>query len=393
MEKSRSIYFVFVILLAIYNVGYAQHNKLHPDESLIPHLNQVAINFIYNEIANANESSQRRYTAVQSELSQFQNSIQIGKETGGKGDILGRIVDVETDSMNNIYVLDQSLNQILVYNQVGDYLYEIGRSGKGPGEFQNPIDIEIDQNDILYVADRYFRLSVFKKIDRQFVYDKTIQLEHSPDQICIIDKNLFYRAVGLNKNMENSYEQFVVHKISLRDGSLIKSFGKTYQSNVLLVSNQLSDGNLLCDSKNEIVVITYDSTPYFFAFDLDGELQWVTKINSFRQREIREIYENSVPGIKFVGDGNIFDSIQKLQKFGSDFIIGQMISRPSGRNVDFSRVSIQSFVISVKDGEGSFINTPFSNEMILDISKHSIINDLILVNGYPSLSSHIFKEK
>lgn len=57
------------------------------------------------------------------------------------------------DSQKNIYVSDQQLGALNVFNYEGQLLYKFGRSGKGPGEFSEPSGMWVGSGNRLYVAD------------------------------------------------------------------------------------------------------------------------------------------------------------------------------------------------------------------------------------------------
>jgi len=42
---------------------------------------------------------------------------------------------IDKDDQGNIYLLHQRTNSVHVYDRNGDFLYKIGRGGRGPGEF------------------------------------------------------------------------------------------------------------------------------------------------------------------------------------------------------------------------------------------------------------------
>jgi len=51
---------------------------------------------------------------------------------------------ITLDNQENIYALDTSENCILKFDSSGNYLKKIGRKGQGPGEFERPSNLFID---------------------------------------------------------------------------------------------------------------------------------------------------------------------------------------------------------------------------------------------------------
>jgi general stress protein 26 len=126
------------LLLVIYS--YAQANIEHPQEKYIPYLDKIEERVI--SLLPKNNSGQ---SIIKSKIHNAKQIYQIGQKEGPSYQIIGRITSIVTDQENNIYLLDSRKNTVLVYNSIGKYLYQFGRGGRGPGEFQSPIDMAIDE--------------------------------------------------------------------------------------------------------------------------------------------------------------------------------------------------------------------------------------------------------
>ena len=65
--------------------------------------------------------------------------------------------DIALDSSGNIYVVQghgSAEPRVLKFNPAGEYITQWGSRGYGPGQFWVAHSIEIDENDVVYVADR-----------------------------------------------------------------------------------------------------------------------------------------------------------------------------------------------------------------------------------------------
>ena len=60
---------------------------------------------------------------------------------------------VAVDSDENVYVTDEWLHRVSVFDKDGAFLRMFGGHGSGPGQFNRPSGIAIDDNDDLYVSD------------------------------------------------------------------------------------------------------------------------------------------------------------------------------------------------------------------------------------------------
>ena len=73
------------------------------------------------------------------------------------------------DRQDNVYVTDEWLNRISIFDQDGNFLREWGTAGSDDGEFNGPSGITIDAQDVLYIVDsRNHRVQKFTT-DGQFL--------------------------------------------------------------------------------------------------------------------------------------------------------------------------------------------------------------------------------
>ena len=69
---------------------------------------------------------------------------------------------IALDSQDNIYVTDNWLNRVVVFDKTGNYLRKFGESGSKPGQMIRPLGIAFDANDHLYLVDGHnHRIEVF----------------------------------------------------------------------------------------------------------------------------------------------------------------------------------------------------------------------------------------
>ena len=65
--------------------------------------------------------------------------------------IFYRVWDIAVNDQGDIYVLDSGKYRIQKYDKDGHYLQSIGRQGQGPGEFERPAGLYLDQKGNIYV--------------------------------------------------------------------------------------------------------------------------------------------------------------------------------------------------------------------------------------------------
>jgi len=276
MKKIISVivYFILVQLVLVIN-SYAQTTLEHPQEKYIPYLDEIEENSI--SLSPKNNSNQ---STLISKVLDARQIYQIGQKEGPNYQILGRITAIVTDQEKNLYLLDSRKNTVLVYNSLGKYVYQFGRGGRGPGEFQSPIDMAIDDEGNIYVADRFYLIHKFEKQNDRYIHKKNIQINVIPDAFCIMKKRIYVRGLKADKTERQSYN--TIHAYQLSDGKHLFSFGESYQTENILVKKQLSDGKIECDSFTETVVSTFDMMPYIFGYTEKGDIKWISKIEPFK---------------------------------------------------------------------------------------------------------------
>lgn len=75
------------------------------------------------------------------------------------------ITDMEIDTKGNFIIADgwQSMG-VYVFGQDGKFIRELGRKGQGPGEYANPVSVEISRDGEIWVADYgNNRISIYSK--------------------------------------------------------------------------------------------------------------------------------------------------------------------------------------------------------------------------------------
>lgn len=132
--------------------------------------------------------------------------------------------DLAVDNEENIYVTDAGNSRIQKFNKNGSYILTIGRKGQGPGEFELPTELEIDDTTgHIYVVDRddlYVlggrRIQIFSSSGE---YLKGSALEHSIYQF-FLDTDGFIFSVSSLRDEEGRKTKIV--KLN-SEGKLIKA--------------------------------------------------------------------------------------------------------------------------------------------------------------------------
>jgi len=89
-------------------------------------------------------------------------TLRIGGVDGDGPDVLAAPVDVETDALGRLFVLDAGAMEIRVFDAAGRHVRSFGREGAGPGELRQPAGMAFGPGGELWVMDfANARYSVF----------------------------------------------------------------------------------------------------------------------------------------------------------------------------------------------------------------------------------------
>lgn len=105
-------------------------------------------------------------------------------EFGVRGENLGQfdlIQGIAVDSGGHIYISDARTNRFTIMNRKGEALMAIGSKGDSIyqiGKFEIPFGISIDQNDTIYVVERYFaRFQKYQYLNADYLSKNPIKVE------------------------------------------------------------------------------------------------------------------------------------------------------------------------------------------------------------------------
>jgi len=87
----------------------------------------------------------------------------IFKQSYGDSDdvMLGSLSFIDVDHSGRVYIADQQENDIKVFNNEGEFVRTIGRSGDGPGEFRQISSMQIENNTLWIHDNNLKRISAY----------------------------------------------------------------------------------------------------------------------------------------------------------------------------------------------------------------------------------------
>lgn len=104
----------------------------------------------------------------------FKEELTIGVKEGDENYMFGNRVFVNADEDGHIYVTDQDRVTVKKYDSNGNFLQSIGRSGQGPGEFQDMSEVRFNSNGNIYLYDAKNRRISYLTKDGNYLKGITI---------------------------------------------------------------------------------------------------------------------------------------------------------------------------------------------------------------------------
>jgi len=105
---------------------------------------------------------------------ELEEDLSIGNEED-ENYLFYRLRDIQVDTDGNIYVLDSGNHRLQVFNKNGNYLRTIGKKGQGPGEFDTPSFMSLnEETGNILLTDRSMTVQIFDKEGQHI--DKSIHL-------------------------------------------------------------------------------------------------------------------------------------------------------------------------------------------------------------------------
>lgn len=168
------------------------------------------------------------------------------------------------------YFFVSSINSILQFSRSGNYIKEIGKIGRGPGEYPSPCDVAIDElNHQIYILPNYLRMIQVYDFNGKFV--KSIRLQDRYiESFDLLENGLIVLQSGMNSTSLLSTEiidqqgkkilQFNSRVYNKNDGSIAgKLYNVTYKfNNDLFVKECKNDTVYKVTSKGLMPYFIYD---------------------------------------------------------------------------------------------------------------------------------------
>ena len=195
--KSLSI---FLLMLSLLSYGYSQELKI-----------KDGVKYIHN-----NKPQWKDETKVKLEFIQ-----EIGGMDVEDDYIMSDIRDIAKDKNDNLYTVSAWNSRIKKFDKNGKYIKTIGRKGNGPGEFNLPSSIEIDENGNIFVLNSIGNLVILLNHNGKEI--KRFNVKSVNKMRILSNEKIIFEAFGKNSMSPDAQPLFYIYDFN---GYLLYTLGK-----------------------------------------------------------------------------------------------------------------------------------------------------------------------
>jgi hypothetical protein len=202
----------------------------------------------------------------------------VGVEEGPAEQVFGELVDAAMGPDGTVYLFDRGAQLIRVFDRSGRHVRNIGRRGRGPGEFLAPLELIHDGDSTLYALDAVNGLTEFRTARGKTEHVRTIVLPITRVSAFCLTRGqfVFLAPVG---------DSAILHTVA-RDGRLIRSWGTAFGPREYPPSGRMiltAGGRVACVPQRDEVIVTSGLTAEIRAYrHTDGALLWADSLRGFR---------------------------------------------------------------------------------------------------------------
>lgn len=262
-----------------------------------------------------------------------------------------------------VVVLDQSAATVTAFNLDGNFLYQVGRPGRGPGEFTNPYWIGFDLQGRILVLEgaSNHRIQVLSPEDGRSldVIANGLYVSRGSDNVFVEgepgDQRLIFATQSFcGVNQESARERCVVHEYNLTSAQTVRRFAR--------ISEVAPEGSsmpwLLGRDENGYSYASSVTGPFIGVYGPDGAFERRFSIaqegTNFQPLDYSTLPENPRAAVKEMARrGNSI--IAGINIFGGDILVHHIYSGNDGADPVY-------FSVFSRNGEHKGTTTAVSEE-------------------------------
>jgi hypothetical protein len=227
-------------------------------------------------------------------------------------------IDAVERVASGVAVLDASSATVSLYDDAGRLLDQVGRKGRGPGEFMFPVAMAADSSGHLLILDRgNQRLTVLDSRARPLQLIREVRLPFVPGTMCVARGKVFVSGTHAGR---------MIHVVS-SDGTIVRSFASEPVADPLRAA-LTAMGRMACSQSVGAVAIAALTLRRMHVYSLDGWLVRTDSIPDFSET----IYSQIGPSLRPRAPASGFvHTIAAMQWLDSTLLV-QLEREPNGHS-------------------------------------------------------------
>lgn len=348
LNRAVRIVFLAAAFVSLASAG-AQKAGTHPDA-----LNLQSKGPTIQINRSTTSSGVSELDALAARLKRMVRFDSIGTYDGPQATVLGRIRDVDVDSLGRVFMLDNAFQMVRIFARNGDPAFNIGSEGSGPLDFRSPWSGWVEDDSTFAVVDAVLGTKYITSRDRARVSLQRVVPSTAAVTGGCGANGLLYTYMTTALPVGKAYP---VIRVSDRAGRTIRSFGSAYDSESGLVRGVMSEGTVAC-MPDGASIHALSKLPFVRYFDRNGEEKWTARFDAFVIGH--ETYEPDSNGRWAIGidpDRADHSYTRRITPIGNRFALVQVSSSNLKSMIDRREwMKLDTYVLDVASGKGLFVS-------------------------------------
>ena len=284
----------------------------------------------------------------------------IGTFTGDGPNVLGIVGDAAVDEEGNVYIQDNTSDELLVFSPSGDLLHRTGGTGDGPEEFRGIRRFVRLPDGRLVVAHDGGAAKVLELGANGYRYaglllaDQTREIPVILD-MCAVDDRVFIHATNLGAADSDTYR--VIREVSADEGRVTASLADGYRSEFERDRQGRSYGNIACGDGPVTLVWSLYYFPIVKGYRPDNTLLWTALIEDFEQGLI---YQNHARSSSVHPIGSSQEYLIGVHALRPGFVVLQAVHQgrpvPGEGLASMPVLRMRTYLIDQETGDGGVVS-------------------------------------
>ena len=284
----------------------------------------------------------------------------IGTFAGDGPDVLGIVGDAAVDEDGNVYIQDNTSDELLVFSPSGDLLHRTGGTGDGPEEFRGIRRFVRLPDGRLVVAHGGGAAKVLELGADGYRYagllleDQTREIPAIID-MCAAGDRIFIHATNLGSADSDTHR--IIREVSADEGRVLASFADGYRSEFEEDRQGRSYGNIACGDGPVTLVWSLYYFPIVKGYRPDNTLLWTALIEDFEQGLI---YQNHARSSSVHPIGSSQEYLIGVHALRPGFVVLQAVHQgrpvPGEGLASMPVLRMRTYLIDQETGDGGVVS-------------------------------------